>query len=66
MSSDVGTLADRHGPTRARSRQILGNFLSNAAKFTEQGEIRLAAATGPGDAILFSVADTGIGTAPAD
>ncbi|AGA25174.1 response regulator [Singulisphaera acidiphila] len=46
--------------------QILRNFLSNAAKFTERGEIRLAATTGPGDTILFSVADSGIGIAPAD
>jgi signal transduction histidine kinase/CheY-like chemotaxis protein len=46
--------------------QILRNFLSNAVKFTEQGEIRVAASTGPGDTILFSVADTGIGIAAAD
>lgn len=46
--------------------QILRNFLSNAVKFTERGEIRLAATTGPSDTILFSVADSGIGIAPAD
>lgn len=46
--------------------QILRNFLSNAVKFTESGEIRLSATTGPGETILFSVADSGIGIAPAD
>ncbi|WP_246196626.1 response regulator [Aquisphaera giovannonii] len=46
--------------------QILQNFLSNAAKFTERGEIRVAARAGPGDTVLFSVADTGVGIAPAD
>ncbi len=47
--------------------QILRNFISNALKFTEQGEIRVSAALGPsGDAVVFSVADTGIGIAPAD
>ncbi len=46
--------------------QILRNFLSNAVKFTEQGEIRLTARSGPGDTIIFSVSDTGIGIAPED
>jgi signal transduction histidine kinase/CheY-like chemotaxis protein len=44
--------------------QILRNFLSNAAKFTENGEIRLSAKLGPGDTIVFEVKDTGIGIAP--
>ncbi len=46
--------------------QILRNFLSNAAKFTESGEIRLSAKIGPGDTVIFSVTDTGIGIAPED
>jgi signal transduction histidine kinase/CheY-like chemotaxis protein len=46
--------------------QILRNFLSNAAKFTERGEIRLAAKAGPGDTVIFTVTDTGIGIAPED
>jgi signal transduction histidine kinase/DNA-binding response OmpR family regulator len=40
--------------------QILRNFLSNALKFTERGEIRVSA-THDGDGVLFSVSDTGIG-----
>jgi signal transduction histidine kinase/CheY-like chemotaxis protein len=46
--------------------QILRNFISNALKFTERGEVRVRATTGPGDSIVFSVADTGIGIAPED
>jgi signal transduction histidine kinase/CheY-like chemotaxis protein len=42
--------------------QILRNFISNALKYTEEGEIRVAAVTG-GDTVTFSVGDTGIGIA---
>lgn len=47
--------------------QILRNFVSNALKFTESGEVRVAAALSP-DAqwMMFSVTDTGIGIAAAD
>jgi signal transduction histidine kinase len=41
-------------------RQIVLNLLSNAAKFTEQGRIALAATSENGD-ISVSVSDTGIG-----
>jgi signal transduction histidine kinase/DNA-binding response OmpR family regulator len=50
--------------------QILRNLLSNALKFTERGEIRVSArpvGEDPGGPLIaFSVADTGIGIAPAD
>ena len=47
--------------------QILRNFLSNALKFTERGEIRVRARRpGPATRLIFSVADTGIGIAPED
>jgi signal transduction histidine kinase/DNA-binding response OmpR family regulator len=51
----------------AKLSQILRNFLSNALKFTERGEIRVSARLAPdGDALVCSVADTGIGIAPED
>src|SRR5262249_20817316 len=46
--------------------QVLRNFISNALKFTERGEVRVSAAAGPGGTVVFSVADTGIGIAPED
>jgi signal transduction histidine kinase/CheY-like chemotaxis protein len=45
--------------------QILRNFISNSLKFTERGEVRVAArVSSSGDSMIFSVADTGIGIAP--
>jgi signal transduction histidine kinase len=43
--------------------QILRNFVSNALKFTERGEVRVSARLA-GDDVVFSVSDTGIGIAP--
>ncbi len=46
-----------------RVRQVLINLLSNAAKFTEEGQITLSAAVTPEnpDFVTVSVQDTGIG-----
>jgi signal transduction histidine kinase/CheY-like chemotaxis protein len=48
--------------------QILRNFISNALKYTEKGEVRVAASASilKSDSITFSVADTGIGIAAVD
>jgi signal transduction histidine kinase len=44
--------------------QILRNFISNALKFTQAGEVRVSARLLEGDIVEFAVADTGIGIAP--
>ena len=52
------------GSDSVRARQIVLNLLSNACKFTEDGEVRLSVyreQTSDGDWIHFDVADTGIG-----
>ncbi len=54
------------GPRRgdaARLRQIVCNLISNALKFTESGEVRLAV-TGDAQGLTIAVHDTGIGIPP--
>ena len=55
LFSDEGKLA-----------QILRNYLSNALKFTERGEIRVSASVDADGMMRFQVADTGIGIADED
>jgi signal transduction histidine kinase len=43
--------------------QILRNFISNALKFTAEGEVRVAACLIEAGVVEFSVSDTGIGIA---
>jgi PAS domain S-box-containing protein len=45
-------------------RQILLNFLSNAIKFTHQGQITIAVEKDSDQHLRFSVIDTGVGIAP--
>jgi signal transduction histidine kinase/ActR/RegA family two-component response regulator len=54
-----------HGDAN-RLRQVLGNFLSNAVKFTQPDgkvtfQVRMLSERGKSDWIYFSVSDTGIG-----
>lgn len=44
--------------------QILRNFISNALKFTPEGEVRVSARMVDADTVEFAVSDTGIGIAP--
>ena len=50
-----------------RLRQVLLNLLSNAAKFTRQGRVRMSLArsgAGLAERLVFEVCDTGIGMSP--
>ncbi|THD62989.1 ATP-binding protein [Phenylobacterium sp.] len=46
-----------------RITQVLSNFLSNAVKFTEHGQVSLEVSRNA-EGVLFAVRDTGIGFAP--
>lgn len=63
-ASDLGAM---HSDV-TKVRQMLFNLLSNASKFTEQGDIRLLARRETGDDgrdwMVFAVEDTGIGMTP--
>lgn len=50
----------------AKVSQILRNFISNALKFTESGEVRVSVRQGHDETLVFSVSDTGIGIAEED
>jgi signal transduction histidine kinase/CheY-like chemotaxis protein len=63
---DAADLPTLHSD-EAKVSQILRNFLSNAIKYTESGEVRVwAAADANADTVSFHVSDTGIGIAEAD
>ena len=71
----AGSAPDELVTDRQRLRQVLGNLVSNAVKFTERGKVTLRVAgdgqgnrdeDGSGNSAVaaFSVTDTGIGIAP--
>src|SRR5689334_11291082 len=49
-----------------RVAQVLRNFVSNALKFTTEGEVRVTARAAEGDTVSLEVADTGVGIALED
>jgi signal transduction histidine kinase len=62
---------DKTGGLRLRTdegklAQILRNLVSNALKFTEQGEVRVTVTAPTPGRVVFTVSDTGIGLAKAD
>lgn len=66
---DLSALPETVPGDLQRLRQLLANFIANAIKFTERGEIRVSASrvedAGEPPLFRFAVADTGIGLDPA-
>jgi signal transduction histidine kinase/DNA-binding response OmpR family regulator/HAMP domain-containing protein len=65
LRREIPTALPRVHADRTRIRQVLLNLLSNAAKFTESGQIVVSAAVDQ-DGITVCVADTGIGMTAED
>jgi signal transduction histidine kinase len=58
-------LPDLH-TDEAKLTHVLRNLITNALKYTERGEVRVRASSGPAGIVVFAVADTGVGIAPED
>jgi signal transduction histidine kinase len=59
---DTGGIEQPFDSDEGKISQILRNFISNALKFTEQGQVTVTASVDEAqDTISFAVADTGIG-----
>ena len=65
LRADVAEEVDSLESNPVKLRQVLLNLVSNALKFSEQGEVLVSATQAGADHIAFAVRDTGIGI-PAD
>ncbi len=66
LAFDAGPEGVRLYTDEGKLTQVLRNFLSNAVKFTERGEIRVTARPEPEERVRIEVSDTGIGIAADD
>jgi signal transduction histidine kinase len=67
VTSEIPDDLSKIASDRQKVKQILMNLLSNAIKFTPQGSVQVTALKlQPQRAFAITVADTGIGIAPAD
>lgn len=62
VPSDVPHIVSNH----YRLKEVLGNILNNALKYTEEGSITLKAEQLDGTRVRFSIIDTGIGIKKSD
>ncbi len=65
LSSDIDPQLELLKSSQLYVHEILQNFITNAIKYTETGEIVIAAKQKPGG-VLFSIQDTGIGISRSD
>lgn len=65
LAANVDPSIGRISTAPLRLRQALINLMSNACKFTEDGEIAVSASL-DGDELVLAVRDTGVGMAEAD
>ncbi|RZJ03665.1 MAG: response regulator [Brevundimonas sp.] len=66
MEVEIDPAAEGHYLGDAvRVRQVLNNLVSNAVKFTSEGEVRIQLGATPDGALRFTVSDTGVGFDPA-
>jgi signal transduction histidine kinase len=63
FSVDVSPACPTVDTDKTKVKQILLNLLSNAAKFTNRGSVRVAVSCTP-DSVLLDVSDTGVGIKP--
>jgi two-component system phosphate regulon sensor histidine kinase PhoR len=52
--------------TERHIREVLQNYITNAIKYSQEGEVHLRADRAANGGVVFSVTDTGIGIAPKD